>query len=335
MFQKCLYVFLFIIVIGVVSITAAPRYGVAVNTTISNTATISAANALSQTAAYIDTTVRAVYGETTILLSTADTTLIGVGDSGIFYYRIYNTGNTSDSFKVQVSNLTYPNGASNWTVGILGPDSNPVNSPAASGQLIIGPIAEDGSATFAIRIVSSSNAAEASNDSTAYCTMVVTFYSNSFTGQYTGDNDTIYAINNTSFIFYETATISAAVFTITQICTGTTLGGAASNPIPGASLWYQITYNNTGSGAGNNVFLYVKIDTANVEYADTVAGSATGWTFYYTTSASPTLGYGSAGGWTAGAPDAATARNVTYIKWDKAVVAAAENGTLGYKVEIK
>lgn len=329
-------VLMFVTVLSV-ALEAAPRYGVAVSTVISNTATISAANATTQIATYIDTSVGGVYGETTQKTTSPDTKLIGVGDTAYFYYKVNNTSNRSDSFQVKISALVYPNGAANWSATLL-KSTDDLTGAGRGDSFIIGPIAEDGNETFAVRIVSSSNIPEALNDSAAYCTTTITAYSAVFTGQYTGDNDTIYAINNTSSIFYDTAIISAAVFTVTQNCTGVTRGGVViENPIPGASLWYKITYSNTGSGNGNNVFLYIKIDTANVEYSDSTVGTATGWTFYYSTQVNPTPAFGVGGGeWTAGEPAAATKKLVTYIKWDKGTVAPTEDDmTLGYKVIIK
>ncbi len=303
--------------------------GTAASSTVANTAYISASNASTVNSSY-DTVVAAIYGETTNILSGYfHTNSVVVGGTVAIVYQIQNTGNTSDSFVIDIGNLQYAGGSANWYHAIIDK-----NGSSQGTSFIIGPIAEDGTETFTIRIVSNSSIDSSPNGSQGYCTVAVSAYGKTL-NQYTGDNGTVYASTNSSEIWTDSAMVSAAVFSLTKVCTGATLGGAVSLPVPGATLWYQITYSNTGSDSGNNVYIYDELDTSVVLFSDTTSGTANGWTFYYSSMVSPTPGYGVVGGnWTAGAPG--TPANVRWVKWDKATVGDTEdNLTLGYKVIIK
>lgn len=332
--QRLLFLFLVLTFICALSMSAqaAPRWGVNSGTTIQNEVTINASNANPSDTNTGETTVVAVTASWTDS-NTASPFSINVGETAVFEYTVKNQGNTSDSFFIELSALNYTDGVmQNWTRIIV--DKNGVEQGTS---FVIGPIAEEGEDTFIIRIVASSVPTESPNDESAFCTVTVgAAYSRTFTTEYLGDNDTTYASSNYTTVFYDTATISAAVFTVEQVCTGVTSinGDVTQGPIPGATLWYEIVYENTGSGTGVDVFLYVAIDTDNVAIDTNSVGDQNGWTFHYTTVANPTFQYdGTGGDWTAAVP--ALPHDVTYIKWDKATVAGSETNNLRYRVIIK
>jgi len=328
--MKKTFLILTLLLMGVILISSnVYANGTAANSTVANTAYISASNASTVNASY-DTVVAAIYGETTNLTAGYfHVNTVVVGGTVSIIYQVQNTGNTSDSFVINIGNLQYAGGASDWFNTIVDKDGN-----VRGTSFIIGPIAEDGTETFALRLVSNNSIDSSPNGSQGYCTVAVTAYEKTLL-EYTGDNGTIYAATNSTETWTDSAMVSAAVFTLTKVCTGATLGGTVSSPIPGATLWYQITYSNTGSDSGNNVYIYDELDTTVVLFTDTTSGSATGWTFYYSSLLSPAPGFGTmSGDWTAGAP--AIASNVRWVKWDKATVGDTEdNLTLGYKVIIK
>ncbi len=328
--KKSVLFLLFVFSFLCVMTSATFAIGTSAGTTISNQVFLKASNAADTQSTIIDTQVAAVYGETTadaIGGSTHANTVL-IGETAYIIYQVFNTGNTSDSYRVQIGNLQYLGGASNWTHAIV--DKTGVEKGL---DFIIGPIAENGSETFSVRISASSLIAEAPNGSQAYCTVAVYAYNSTFTDTYTGDNGTVYATNNTSAIWIDSAIVSAAVFSVTKVCTGATLAGVASQPRPGATLWYEITYNNIGSAAGVNVYIYDQIDSVNTVIADTM-GSDASWTFYYSTLDAPTPVFGGGGQWTAGALPA-DKTTVKWIKWDKASVASSETSKLRYSVIIK
>lgn len=321
---------------------AAPRWGVSATTPINNQVSINAVNISAPvTDVSIDTTVDTIHAVLTLPIhpEEGDTYTsskhldINVGDTVRFEYQVFNHGNASDSFIIYLSGLTLsePDTMTGWSNQLIDSSGNP-----RGDSFVIGPIAEEGSETFSVEIQASSVPDSVPNDEYAFCTVIVEVYSGSKTNAYQGDNLVWYAIGNDTMIFYDTATVSAAIFTVSQTCTGATIDGTTSDPFPGASLWYEIEYENIGSGEGRNVFLFVRIDTASVEFADTVFNTASdSWTFHYCTAPIPAVfEYGDANEhWTAGVPD--NPEEVTYIKWDRAIVDGNETGKLGYRVIIK
>lgn len=325
-------IFMSLVMLAVLCFTAGVSYanGIAAGTSITNQVFLKAANAGDTFSTIIDTQVHTIYGETTTAAAygTSHTNNVLLGETATIIYEVKNTGNTSDSFYVEIGNLNYLNGATNWTHSIV--DKTGVER----GQsFIIGPIAEEGAETFAVRITASASIAEAPNGSQASCTVAVYAYDKTFTGEYTGDNGTVYASNNTSLIWIDSAAVSAAVFHITKICTGTTLANVASHPVPGATLWYEISYENIGSADGTDVYIYDQIDSASTVISD-VVGSDPSWTLYYATIDNPTPVFGASGDWTVG-PLPADKTTVRWIKWDKATVISSESAQLRYSVIIK
>jgi len=314
------------------TVTASYANGTAFGDTVSNTARVGASNASTITAICIDTFVAAIYGETTTdaINNTFHTNSVVLGGTATIIYKVTNTGNSSDSFLVTIGALQYAGGANTWAQDILDK-----NGTSKNASFIIGPIPEDGYDTFTVIIVASGNIANAPNGSQAYCTVAVSAYGKILTGRYTGDNGTIYADSNSSTVWTDSAMVSAAVFTLTKVCTGATLYNVLDYPRPGATLWYEITYSNTGSDSGLNVYIYDEIDSAVV--LDTVAGGSfsDSWVIRYSIQDTiPVAVYGTNGDWTSTIP--ADKSTIRWIKWDRAIVGVTEdNKTLCYRVIIK
>ncbi len=136
------------------------------------------------------------------------------------------------------------------------------------------------------------------------------------------------------------------------------LGGDHSHdPVPGAVATFIITYISTGTAASQNVVIMDKVpastEAAHVEaYKGSQAGltnvtisanqptAAPTWTSYYSTSASPGLGYGNLTGWvtinaTLAPSSFATGSGIKYFKWEKSIVPTGEAKTLDWGVTIK
>lgn len=288
-----------------------------------------------------DTQVAAIYGDT--LEKPVEASDANMGDTILFTYAIRNTGNTTDSFYVSFSQAPiYIGGAANWVFVIgNGTDSQTYGyggTPTPADSITVGPITEDGVASFYVVIQTSGVAAESPNGSIGGCSFSVQPFTQAMgisvpTGQYNGDNLVAYAENVPSFgtnnFGNDTVTVAAAVFAVTKDCTST-LGGAMWTPVPGASLGFRISYSNTGTGSGNNVVIYDQIDTSVIKYEEPLSTPA-GWTFQIGPSDVTDFSFASGQFFADGGILDDTVR---WVRWTKAAVPAAEAGELNFRTSI-
>ncbi len=137
------------------------------------------------------------------------------------------------------------------------------------------------------------------------------------------------------------------------------LGGDHSHdPVPGAVATFIITYSNSGSATAQNVVIMDKVPpTTEAAHVNAYKGNQAGlpnvtisanqpsavatWTSYYSTSASPGLGYGNLTGWvtinaTLAPSSFATGSGIKYFKWEKSSVPTGEaNKTINWGVMIR
>jgi parallel beta-helix repeat protein len=153
--------------------------------------------------------------------------------------------------------------------------------------------------------------------------------------------------------FYSDSTAAAMVIsgsaevTLTKSLYAVTLGGVASPPIPGASVWYELTYSNLGPANADTTIIRDSIAlTATLGNAsrmsDTLGASATfhdtlpasGWQFQYSTSASPDQSDTSAD-YVAGWPAAGDLASVRWIRWRRSAVPNGQSATIRFRMILK
>lgn len=304
----------------------ATAAGTASGTTLTNVATIGASNATDTTTApSTDTTVNAVYGDT---ISNPANQNFGPGDTLVFSYQVQNNGNATDSFSIWISDTNLTGGATgDWRL-YLSADSTGGGvwdtRVVKNDTLVVSNLAANAVRSFYVMIVSDANAANSPDNSSETYTLRITSRLGPDSTQYVGDNGTTYAVGGARNFDTAIATISRAVFTLTKSIDTVTLAGAISTPRPGASLWYQITYDSVGTATPTFIIVRdsvpanTKFDTASS--ADTALGSAAtfavsdssaGWVLQFATVSNPSQVWASA--------DYSTtnpgATNVTWIRW--------------------
>jgi hypothetical protein len=139
----------------------------------------------------------------------------------------------------------------------------------------------------------------------------------------------------------------SAEVTLTKSLYAVTLGGVASPPIPGASVWYELTYSNLGPANADTTIIRDSIAlTATLGNAsrmsDTLGASATfhdtlpasGWQFQYSTSASPDQSDTSAD-YVAGWPAAGDLASVRWIRWRRSAVPNGQSATIRFRMILK
>jgi hypothetical protein len=140
---------------------------------------------------------------------------------------------------------------------------------------------------------------------------------------------------------------STAEVTLSKSLYAVTLGGAASPPIPGASIWYQLTYNNLGPANADTTIIRDSIALTTTlcsasRQSETLGASATfndsfpasGWQFQYSTSASPDQADTSAD-YVAGWPTPAVLPNVRWIRWRRSSVPNGQTATIRFRVILR
>lgn len=329
-------------------VSPAQAAGTGEGTTISNMATIEwtvGAGTSDTTSLQIDTTVGSTAGDT--LTDAADQTL-APGDTLIFTYEVYNTGNRSDTFNLWIDQFNLAGGASEWTFTLFvnGNQTSTLNDTQISIS-----VAADAFFSCSVAISANSNPDSSPDGANAEFRLIAILGNAAgadTSGQYTGDNGTVYAEGSAGSNDTALSTISAASLTLAKVINSVTVGGVASVPIPGATIEYQLTYNNTGSGAADSVVLRDSIpvntvlDTGSSQNT-TLGASATlvdndtgqtGWQFQLSTNASPDQTYNSAD-YTSIQFFSGAASNVRWVRWVRQTVASSETATLRFRTIIQ
>ncbi|MFH1683418.1 MAG: hypothetical protein ABIA67_00900 [Candidatus Margulisiibacteriota bacterium] len=300
-------------------------------------------------------TVEAIYGLSG-MGTPADQTSVGPSDPKLYTYHLTNEGNATTTFSL-TDEVTYGGGAAAWTVVI---------SNEAGGTISTLQLAEDATADFYISVTPSTDASDGHR-----CTVEV-FASTALTpvGAYTGANGLTYGgvagANDTTV----TSISGAPTLTLTRTSTvdaptahASHTGATIHDAVPGSVITFTYTYNNTGGGAATSNIIVDKIPTntsachvnATVEVVNVTitapVSTATGWTVSTTESSTPSRVDQNTTGWTvigtiSAATDYATFeggsgaftlgidKNSTFLKFEKASVAAAETATLMWGVTI-
>ena len=122
-----------------------------------------------------------------------------------------------------------------------------------------------------------------------------------------------------------------ASLSVSKSVSNITLVGISTNPIPGSTLEYKITYTiTTNLIQASNLIIFDKLPTY-VTYVTDYPGTATGWTVEYSTNTNPSMSYNS-GDFTTTRP---AKTKIKWIRWKKPVSGAESNKTLFFKVMIK
>ena len=271
---------------------------------------------------------------------------------------ITSEGNDDETLTATGESGGYSGGASNWTALF--------NYNAQDTTEVVTTLTEDGDEFITINITPSSDENESPDASTgslevwAYIVGAGGADTGSDTGgKYTGANLLDYGGNTLTYDYY-TVEIMAPSMTLTKTATidaptssEAYQTGDIHAPIPGAVWIFTITYNNTGSGTAENVVIYDKVPANTQIYAlnlenpednlivTAASETASGWTRYYSTSASPTWGYlgAATGGWSAAGTTgtelkAGDESGVIWVKWEKASVPASDTATMQWAVDI-
>jgi len=143
------------------------------------------------------------------------------------------------------------------------------------------------------------------------------------------ENDVTCLWTNYRFVF-TTIPPSGPVLSIIKSISNIRLGGVLGNPIPGATITYQIKITNTGSASASNVIIYDKI-AGNTVYVTNSSSSMSGWTNQYSTNTNPNQDW-SSGHYTTFQPAVAL---IKWLRWKKVSVANAERAIFYFKVTIK
>lgn len=299
-----------------------------------------------------------------------------------YMYVITNEGNDSDSYMLRYyTSLGGPSSfvsgnASGWTVMITeDADSTVYNSQTGgftsgfvTGWATLQAISEDANRNVYVTVTPSPNQTLSPND--AFISVTLEAYtSKTPAGVYIGADAVTYGGTFDSTDMTITS-IETSVMDMTRIATvdapktanGKYTGGY-HDAVPGAIITYTIVTSNDGSSNASHVVIVDKVpantlaahvDATGTEvnnYVNITAprGSASGWTAYYSTVASPSRTWESISGWTTiGATPINPGRSltveagttgvsaVTYVRFDKATVTPTEDAqTLTWGVTIR
>lgn len=292
-----------------------------------------------------DTPIKRVAGDT---LSDPGNQSLGVGETKVFTYTFTNTGNGTDTFQVWLDSFLLTGGADTWRITLyVGTESTlSLNDTKTTTA-----VAADGTYSCSVAVWANSNPDSSPNGSAGEFRLRIKQGNQAnadSTGQYTGDNGTTYATGSAGDNDTSKATVSSANITLVKDITAVTLGGSASLPIPGATIQYRLTYNNTGGAAGDSVSLrdsiplYTVFDTASrngaalgasATFADADSGQ-TGWALQVSTSTTPDQSYGSSSYQSIVTYTGAMSA-VKWVRWVRQTVAAAETANLVFRVRIQ
>jgi uncharacterized repeat protein (TIGR01451 family) len=325
--------------------TEARAGGTASGTTVSNRAIVTWSNggvAQDTIAPAADTTVRTIKSDT--LSAPADQNLT-VGETKIFTYTFVNTGNAADTFNIWVDSFSLNNGAVGWTFRLYSASDS---TSSLNDTKVTASVAADGIYSCSVAVWSHSTPANSPDGAHADFRLVIS-PGNVNTAdtymQYTGDNGTVYATGTGGSNDVAVATLAAARLTLAKAITSVTLSGGPVMPLPGATILYTLTYNNVGTSSGDSVILRdtiptnTRFDTASSTMSAlgasatfTADSGLTGWTCQVATAAGPDNNYHS--------PDwinlpSYTTGTVTYVRWIRDQVAAAQTATIRFRVIIQ
>lgn len=265
-------------------------------TVLTNFATMTASNVGSSTQSNtINVTVKGIFGIATLTEPTDNTVLSGgFRDYQIGFVNAGNDTELANTIKINVGPFAFGAGAgttTNWDIQAddAGPfvtglnwttSGNASASHAGDSAWYASSLAPGAVATFTLRIYA---APDASDGSTMSATMSIQTISTP-AGMYTGLNGVGYgglALRNRTAgaltAAQLTSTVQGPVLTLAKSFVITAPGGytgAGTDPVPGASIEYTITYGNTGAAAATNVAIYDPIP-ANTAFE--VNGYAVGY----------------------------------------------------------
>lgn len=249
------------------------------------------------------------------------------------YYEFANTGNDTETFsiKVRVDSMWLTSQTTDFYIGIDTTVSDGLNDfldtastlsastqNYADSSIVFG---EDAIDTFYFNVRIDLNGVGGEG-----CTVVVSILTASHdtavnTGEYTGDNGDSYAEGGL-VAEYDTFYLVIVAPNIKVGKSDTvTLGGSLSAAIPGATIHYQLTFDNIGNDTANSVFLYDHIDTNYLVLVDSAPSNAD--TVWLSTKDNPTLEFQNASGdWQTGFTSSAQ-----WIKFDYDTVGYTTAGT--------
>jgi len=271
------------------------------------------------------TTVTSVYGyDTTAVSSDAS---VAPGETATYRINFINKGNVSDTFTYSLDAFDTSGSAVSWSRDLY--DSSATN--ALSNPHTDGPLAEDADTALVIKITPPGSTGDASVG-TVYVSIKT---NNTPAGQYTGNNVTTYGGVNDTHTFIFVTTVGGPVMTVSKTLTVSapasyvSNGGAATDPVPGATLSYQIIFQNTGSGTATNVWIYDTFPTAASDIG-WVNGSVSD-----SGAAPDTPAQWSADGSSWGAEPADNSSADSVIRFGFGAIGPGVSDSVGYKLYIK
>ena len=259
--------------------TGAHALGTASDTVLTGQTSFSVLNATASTPlASTNTTVMAVFGFATNTYTEEAAKAAAAGATSTYDFSIVNNGNATDSIRITLGAQAFGGAAgttTEWAVAAehvgVGMATFETSGGATASQIGDAATATnvDNGATLTERLYHHT-AADASDG--AFGSFSVTFETTDFPGApYYGFNGTIYAgptawsrqldsgivittVNNVDINATKT-------FAITAPAAYVGAGGGASDPIPGATLTYNITFSNDGAVAATTVIILDDIPT--------------------------------------------------------------------------
>lgn len=326
--------------------TGAWAIGTSSGTTVTNVARVTflANGSVGDTiTGTLDTTVGHVGGDT--LSAEADQSM-GPNDTRVFTYTFANTGNASDTFDLWIDTFLLSGGAQNWTFTFYagGQQTSSINDTKVSAV-----IAADGNYSCSVAVWANNLIANSPDGSFAEFKLVIASGLKPTASAYVGDNGITYSLGGAVNNDIARASVAAATITLQKVITSITTGAVASMPKPGATILYTLTYQNSGTAAGDSVVVRDSIpancvwDTASREgdpYGATATlvdgdSGATGWQLQVSTDAVPAdQGYYSAD-YQSIAGFAGAKSTVRWIRWRRLSVAPIGATTLVFRVIIQ
>lgn len=324
----------------------ADALGTSAATTVSNVARVSwlnNGNSADTVSLASDTTVAKVAGDT--LLVTADASL-AIGETKVYVYEIYNTGNATDTLIVEVDSFGLYAGAASWTFTLYAETVGYYTSTAAD-SLYIRSVAPDAIKYCTVAVWSSSTPANSPDGSFGIFRLKIRAEGAGAdtTGQYVGDNGVTYGYGKGSEDTSR-ATIAAARLALVKAITSVTMYGNPSMPLPGATILYTLTATNQGSATADSIVLRDTVptnttfDTASSTMANlgcsavlAVDSGASGWTAQVSVVANPTSALYSTD-WINLPLYTAAAGTIRHVRWVRQSYLAGEVATLRFRVLI-
>jgi hypothetical protein len=287
-------------------------------------------------------------------------------------YSVTNEGNADDTSFNIYSLYTENNGAQNWIVEVVNDDTSTIVATLTADSINTYsptlPDNDDVDVHYLVTVPSSLTDAPDLSSIEVITTIETT--SDPAGLVYRGGNDLTYGGSDevTDDFVDQVSTPTLVITRETVIDSPTdyiTNGGGANDPVPGAVATFTMYYENVGSANASNVVIVDKIPTIEAPVSSDAAGTklghvnagagaraglvtlthggqgtATGWTAYYTTEATPDTSYDAAGWVSIGSVDSNdyptgafytpsdAQSGAVWIKWQKTPVAAAESATL-------